>query len=77
MSKVEPLGWRFFWIKKTGNIVAQSHEMPVGVESTKEEDFDVYMELKQYDPEAIEMTTFVQGNTLRILQGQRVGDLTL
>lgn len=61
MSKVEPLGRRFFWIKKTGNIIAQRYEMSAGIESTKEEDFEVYMELKSYNPEAIEMTTFEPG----------------
>lgn len=61
MKRIEPLGRRFFWIKSTGNIVAQRYEMPAGVESTKEEDFAVYVELKPYDPEAIEMTTFEPG----------------
>lgn len=61
MKKIEPLGRRFFWVKSTGNIVAQRYEMSAGIESTKEEDFEVYVELKPYDPEAIEMTTFVPG----------------
>lgn len=61
MRTVEPLGRRFFWVKSTGNIVAQRYEMSAGIESTKEEDFEVYIELKQYDPEAIEMTTFEPG----------------
>lgn len=61
MRKVEPLGRRFFWVKKTGNIVAQRQEMAEGIESTKEEDFEVYIELKGYDPDAIEMTTFAPG----------------
>ncbi|MNP19942.1 hypothetical protein D3C76_1124950 [compost metagenome] len=55
---IEPLGRRFFWVKSTGNIIAQRSEMTEGVESTKEEDFEVYIELQGYNPEAIEMTTF-------------------
>lgn len=35
--------------------------MPAGIESTKEEDFEVYSELKSYSPDAIEMTTFEYG----------------
>jgi len=58
MSEPTALGRRFFWVKSTGNIVAQRGEMPWGIESTKEEDFEVYVELKPYDPDAIEMTTF-------------------
>ncbi|MNW39612.1 hypothetical protein D3C74_167040 [compost metagenome] len=58
---IRPLGRRFFWVKSTGNIVAQRNEMSEGIESTKEEDFAVYVELRQYDPEAIEMTTFEHG----------------
>ncbi|WP_339271437.1 hypothetical protein NYE54_08180 [Paenibacillus sp. FSL K6-1330] len=61
MKKIEPLGRRFFWVKSTGNIVAQRYEMSAGIESTKEEDFEVYVELKSYDPEAVEMTTFQPG----------------
>ncbi|MBU5345201.1 hypothetical protein [Paenibacillus lautus] len=61
MREVRPLGRRFFWVKSTGNIVAQRFEMSAGIESTKEEDFEVYRELKSYDPEAIEMTTFEPG----------------
>lgn len=61
MKKIEPLGRRFFWIKSSGNIVAQRYDMSAGVESTKEEDFAVYIELKPYDPDAIEMTTFEPG----------------
>ncbi|MFU1798700.1 hypothetical protein ACM1RC_33010 [Paenibacillus azoreducens] len=62
MNKViGPLGHRFFWIKKTGNIVAHRFGMPAGIESTKEEDFAIYIELKPYDPEEIEMTTFEYG----------------
>lgn len=61
MRQIEPLGRRFFWVKSTGNIVAQRHEMAAGIESTKEEDFEVYIELIPYDPEAIEMTTFEPG----------------
>lgn len=61
MKKIEPLGRRFFWVKSTGNIVAQRYEMAAGIESTKEEDFEAYIELKSYDPEAIEMTTFEPG----------------
>lgn len=61
MRVIEPLGRRFFWVKSTGNIVAQRNEMAAGVESTKEEDFAVYAELKQYAPEEIEMTTFEPG----------------
>lgn len=57
----EPLGRRFFWVKRTGNIIAQRGEMAEGIESTKEEDFEVFRELKGYDPEAIEMTTFELG----------------
>lgn len=58
MKEVKPLGRRFFWIKSTGNIVAQRGEMSAGIESTKEEDFEVYAELRELNPEAIEMTTF-------------------
>lgn len=61
MKVIEPLGRRFYWVKLTGNIVAQRGEMAAGIESTKEEDFAVYVELKPYDPEAIEMTTFEPG----------------
>jgi len=61
MKVIEPLGRRFFWVKSTGNIVAQRGEMAAGIESTKEEDFAVYVELKPYDPDAIEMTTFEPG----------------
>lgn len=61
MKVIEPLGRRFFWVKSTGNIVAQRGEMSAGIESTKEEDFAVYVELSQYDPDAIEMTTFEPG----------------
>ncbi|QOT13744.1 hypothetical protein JNUCC32_31145 (plasmid) [Paenibacillus sp. JNUCC32] len=61
MRTVEPLGRRFFWVKSTGNIVAQRNEMSAGIESTKEEDFAVYVELKPYEPDAIEMTTFEPG----------------
>lgn len=61
MKTVEPLGRRFFWVKSTGNIVAQRNEMSAGIESTKEEDFAVYVELKPYEPDAIEMTTFKTG----------------
>lgn len=61
MKTIEPLGRRFFWVKSTGNIVAQRNEMAAGIESTKEEDFAVYVELKPYDPDAIEMTTFEPG----------------
>lgn len=61
MREVKPLGRRFFWVKATGNIVAQRFEMAEGVESTKEEDFQVYIELKQYNPDEIEMTTFKPG----------------
>lgn len=61
MKVIEPLGRRFFWVKSTGNIVAQRGEMAAGIESTKEEDFAVYVELKPYDPDAIEMTTFDPG----------------
>lgn len=61
MRQIKPLGRKFFWVKFTGNIVTQRHEMAEGVESTKEEDFAVYVELKQYDPETIEMTTFEPG----------------
>lgn len=61
MREIQPLGRRFFWDKATGNIVAQRYEMPAGIESTKEEDFEVYVELEPYDPNAIEMTTFEPG----------------
>ncbi|WP_456288394.1 hypothetical protein M1D70_26375 [Paenibacillus sp. AK002] len=61
MKTIEPLGRRFFWVKSTGNIVAHRNEMPAGIESTKEEDFEVYIELKPYDPDAIEMTTLEHG----------------
>lgn len=61
MREVRPLGRRFFWVKSTGNIVAERFEMSAGIESTKEEDFSVYVELKPYNPEAIEMTTFEPG----------------
>ncbi|CAM3992482.1 hypothetical protein PALA111701_31950 [Paenibacillus lactis] len=61
MREVKPLGRRFFWVKSTGNIVAQRNEMSLGVESTKEEDFQAYIELQSYDPQAIEMTTFEPG----------------
>lgn len=58
---VEPLGRRLFWVKSTGNIIAQRGEMAEGIESTKEEDFEVYIELKGINPEGIEMTTFEPG----------------
>ncbi|MBY0160965.1 hypothetical protein V4V36_24985 [Paenibacillus lautus] len=61
MKTIKPLGRRFFWVKSTGNIVAQRGELSEGIESTKEEDFKVYIELKPYDPDAIEMTTFQPG----------------
>lgn len=57
----KPLGRRFFWIKNTGNIVAQRPEMSMGIESTKADDFKVYAELKAYNPDEIEMTTFEPG----------------
>lgn len=58
---IEPLGRRFFWVKTTGNIVARRGEMSEGIESTKEEDFEIYIELQGYDPDAIEMTTLAPG----------------
>lgn len=61
MREPTRLGRRFFWIKSTGNIVAERGEMAEGIESTKEEDFAVYAELKPYEPDAIEMTTFEPG----------------
>lgn len=61
MKRIEPLGRRFFWVKSTGNIIVQRGEMSQGIESTKEEDFQVYIELKGYDQDAIEMTTFEPG----------------
>lgn len=61
MREVKTLGRRFFWVKTTGNIIAQRNEMPAGVESTKEEDFQAYIELQSYDPDAVEMTTFEPG----------------
>ncbi|MBE9913366.1 hypothetical protein G8C92_04820 [Paenibacillus donghaensis] len=61
MREIKPLGRRFFWVKTTGNIVAQRGEMSAGIESTKEEDFAVYQQLQGLDPDAIEMTTFEPG----------------
>ncbi|MFB4325998.1 hypothetical protein RB298_27110 [Priestia sp. BR_2] len=61
MREVKALGRRFFWVKTTGNIIAQRNEMLAGVESTKGEDFLAYIELRNYDPDAIEMTTFEPG----------------
>ncbi|BFH65054.1 hypothetical protein [Paenibacillus azoreducens] len=61
MGEIKPLGRRFFWVKSTGNIIAQRSEMAAGIESTKEEDFDVYIQLRELDPNTIEMTTFEPG----------------
>ena len=59
--EIKPLGRKFFWVKSTGNIVAQRGEMSAGIESTKEEDFAVYVQLQGMNPDAIEMTTFEPG----------------
>lgn len=57
----QPLGRRLFWVKSTGNIIAQRPELSMGIESTKADDFKVYTELKNYNPDEIEMTTFEPG----------------
>lgn len=68
---IEPLGRRFFWIKSTGNIIAQRVEMSEGIESTKEEDFEVYIELKGINPDAVEMTTFEVGEHAEDFRGSK------
>ncbi|UYO04900.1 hypothetical protein [Paenibacillus sp. PSB04] len=61
MRDIKPLGRKFFWVKSTGNIIAQRDERIEGIESTKEEDFEIYIELQGLDRDAIEMTVFEPG----------------
>jgi hypothetical protein len=51
-----------FWRVDTGNIILERKEMNGPVfETTKEQDFETYTELKGLDPDKIEMTTFEYG----------------